>query len=408
MADIEFRVDAVLGEVTEVQNLIDKVNKGATLTIKNTQALNAVKAVQKQIDALKKSASGINLNFGGNNGGGNGQGGFANNNSNSKSVFANVDEAKAKMKELGAESANIISIEDKIASATFNIVDGFEKTRLKIKANGEEIENLGVKSEALQEKLKWVSGDLLTGDGNKITAMSDLANTDWFKTLGDNAEIIGGVTRSLNAQHEQIEKTTVRVKTSDDQWQKYKVTLNKTTGEMRILKGQTSDVINSQMNLSTMLKSAIERFAVWGVAMKVWTGVGNAINDCVTYVKDLNGAMTNIRVVTMDTKEATQDLLDTYNQMAQDLGANTTDIAEGATGWLRQGFDQADTAELVKDSTILSKLALIDNAQATEYLTSALKGYKLEAKDAMGVIDQLTAIDLEAATSAGDMAEAIK
>ena len=161
------------------------------------------------------------------------------------------------------------------------------------------------------------------------------------------------------------------------------------------------------MNLSTMLKSAIERFAVWGVAMKVWTGLGNAVKDCTAYVKDLDEAMTNIRVVTMDTKEATEGLLDTYNQLGQELGADTLDISEGAIDWLRQGYDQADTAELVKDSTILSKLALIDNAEATEYLTSALKGYKLEAQDAIGVIDQLVSIDLEAATSAGDMAEAM-
>ena len=156
-----------------------------------------------------------------------------------------------------------------------------------------------------------------------------------------------------------------------------------------------------------MLASAIERFAVWGVAMKVWTGIGEGISECINYAKELDFAMTNIRVVTMDTKEATDALLSSYNQLGQELGASTTDIANGAIDWLRQGFSQADTTELVKDSTILSKLALIDNAQATEYLTSALKGYKLEAKDAIGVIDQMVAIDLEAATSAGDMAEAM-
>ena len=131
--------------------------------------------------------------------------------------------------------------------------------------------------------------------------------------------------------------------------------------------------------------------------------IGKGIN----YVKELDSAMTNIRVVTMDTKEATQDLLKTYNQMGQELGASTTDIANGAIDWLRQGFDQADTNELVRVSTIASKLALIDNAEATEYLTSALKGYKLDAKDAIGVIDQMVAIDLEAATSSADMFEAM-
>ena len=162
-----------------------------------------------------------------------------------------------------------------------------------------------------------------------------------------------------------------------------------------------------QQNLGQMLISTIAHYAMYMVAMKLWTGVASSIKDCVNYTKDLNEAMTNIRVVTMDTKEATEGLLDSYNQIGQELGADTLDIAEGAVDWLRQGYSTGDTTELVKDSTILSRLALLDNAEATEYLTSALKGYKLEAQDAIGVIDQLVSIDLEAATSAGDMAEAL-
>lgn len=238
-----------------------------------------------------------------------------------------------------------------------------------------------------------------------------IQQTQWYKDLNsqfnDTATIVKNTKSSINQYGEEISQCTVKVKTAKNQWQTYNATINNTTGELRVLKGQTSEIINSQMNLTTMLKSAIERFAVWGVAMKVWTTLGNSVKDCTAYIKDLNDAMTNIRVVTMDTKEATEELLDTYNQLGQELGANTLDIAEGAVGWLRQGYDQADTAELVKNSTILSKLALIDNAEATEYLTSALKGYKLEAKDAIGVIDQLVSIDLEAATSASDMAEAL-
>jgi TP901 family phage tail tape measure protein len=162
-----------------------------------------------------------------------------------------------------------------------------------------------------------------------------------------------------------------------------------------------------QQNLGQMLISTIAHYAMYMVAMRLWRGVANSISDCVNYTKDLNQAMTNIRVVTMDTREATEALLEDYNKMGQELGASTTDIAEGAVDWLRQGYSQGETTELVKDSTILSRLALLDNAEATEYLTSALKGYKLEAQDAIGVIDQLVSIDLEAATSAGDMAEAM-
>lgn len=264
-----------------------------------------------------------------------------------------------------------------------------------------------IKRQQLNASYGNIKGEGLFG----VNSDELVKQTQWFRDLNaqynNTATIVKSVKSSTNQYGESLSQCTVRVKNAKNQWETYNATINNSTGQLRVLKGQTSDVINSQMNLNSMLKSAIERFAVWGIAMKMWTGIGNAINDCTNYVKDLNEAMTNIRVVTMDTKEATDSLLKTYNQLGQELGANTLDIANGAIDWLRQGYSQADTTELVKDSTILSKLALIDNAQATEYLTSALKGYKLEAQDAIGVIDQLVSIDLEAATSAGDMAEAM-
>lgn len=47
---------------------------------------------------------------------------------------------------------------------------------------------------------------------------------------------------------------------------------------------------------------------------------------------------------------------------------------------------------------------MMDAAAATSSLTSALKGFKLQASESMDVVDKLTAIDLKAATSAGEIA----
>ena len=39
----------------------------------------------------------------------------------------------------------------------------------------------------------------------------------------------------------------------------------------------------------------------------------------------------------------------------------------------------------------LSKVGAIESSEATELLTSSLNGYKLEAKDAMSVVDKISA-----------------
>lgn len=50
---------------------------------------------------------------------------------------------------------------------------------------------------------------------------------------------------------------------------------------------------------------------------------------------------------------------------------------------------------------------MIDSADATEYLTSALNGYKLSADSALAVISKLNAVDMNAAADAGGIAESM-
>lgn len=50
---------------------------------------------------------------------------------------------------------------------------------------------------------------------------------------------------------------------------------------------------------------------------------------------------------------------------------------------------------------------MIDAGQATEYLTSTIKGFKLEVSEAMDAVSMMTNLDMELATSSGDLMEAL-
>jgi TP901 family phage tail tape measure protein len=55
----------------------------------------------------------------------------------------------------------------------------------------------------------------------------------------------------------------------------------------------------------------------------------------------------------------------------------------------------------------LAKLGQIESGQASQYMTSMLKGFKLEASEAMSVVDKLVALDKKYAVTAGGVAEAL-
>lgn len=121
----------------------------------------------------------------------------------------------------------------------------------------------------------------------------------------------------------------------------------------------------------------------------------------------IRSTVTDLQIASGYSREQTKQLVSEYSSLAQQLGSTTTEVASAADGWMRQGYDVKETNELVTDSMMLSKLGQIDSAEATTALTSSLKGYKLEVADGISVVDKLTAVDMEAAASAGGVATAM-
>ena len=155
------------------------------------------------------------------------------------------------------------------------------------------------------------------------------------------------------------------------------------------------------------LGNDIKKMLTWTVGGTLIFGTVNQIKQMAQNVKSLDEALVNIQMATGDTREAASKLMDTYNQMGRELGATTVEVSQSADSFLRQGKSLSDTNTLIKDSMVLSKVGEIDSAQATEYLTSSMKGYGVTVNDAIGIVDKLSKVDIESATSAGGLAEAM-
>lgn len=167
-----------------------------------------------------------------------------------------------------------------------------------------------------------------------------------------------------------------------------------------------------QLTLVDKLKSSFKdyfnNFMSYGLVNNAMNAMTTAIRQSIDTVIELNTAMTDVQMVTGESAEQTAELAHQYSQMAKALGATTTEVANGAAEWLRQGKSVAETNQLLESSMILSKVGAIESSQATELLTSTLNGYKKEANEAMHVVDAMSAVDLAAATSVEELAVALQ
>ena len=144
-------------------------------------------------------------------------------------------------------------------------------------------------------------------------------------------------------------------------------------------------------------------------ALAGWvTGIlSKAIKSVYNNVVSLDKAIVNLQIASGKSREETRRLLTTYSDLAKRLGSTTEKVAESADTWLRQGYSAKDAGLLIKNSTMLATLGQMEAADASTALTSAMKGYKLSVEESTAVVDKFTAVDMEAAASAGDIATAM-
>lgn len=135
--------------------------------------------------------------------------------------------------------------------------------------------------------------------------------------------------------------------------------------------------------------------------------VVQAVHEAFQSIRELDTIKTNIQVLSGTTDFDANAMMASYNAMAKDFSSTTKDVAEAADEFLRMGESIASTNELIRSSQILSKIGMMNSADAAGYLISCLRGYQVAAEDSLDIVNKLTSVDLEAAVSAGGLSEAL-
>nr|DAF84976.1 MAG TPA: hypothetical protein [Siphoviridae sp. ctEw721] len=116
---------------------------------------------------------------------------------------------------------------------------------------------------------------------------------------------------------------------------KEQVALNQQLYKLQALKqtrGATSiwDVMANDIRRATM------RVADFGIAAKLLNKIPQDIQKIIQYTKELDAAMTNIRIVGGYNEEQAKVLMRSYTELGETLGATTVEIATAANEWLNK------------------------------------------------------------------------
>ena len=155
---------------------------------------------------------------------------------------------------------------------------------------------------------------------------------------------------------------------------------------------------------SNSLGKAFKQFSIYAIALR---SIKKAAHEAVSTIKELDRSLTEQAMVTGKTRKQTYALLSSYQELAAQTGATTREVAGLATQFMRQGKTTQDALTLTKAAMDAAKVAGISASDSVNYLTTALNGFQMSAKDAMLVSDKFASIAANSATSYDEIATAL-
>ena len=175
----------------------------------------------------------------------------------------------------------------------------------------------------------------------QINKEAEKAARDSVKAINNNYNRL----KSINKLNYYIEKyTQTKTRIGDDNKSLFlskklgldssETDLKQASAEIQKLKTKMRELGLEGLSAGDKLKNAFSKLSLWFSATAIIMQVVRAIKQMVVNVQELDKELVNLQMVTGGTHAQTQELLKTYNSMAQELGASTVEVTQSANEWL--------------------------------------------------------------------------
>lgn len=160
--------------------------------------------------------------------------------------------------------------------------------------------------------------------------------------------------------------------------QKAGVDVRSFNGALGETKGQIQGAASAQQAWNSQLDQFKSRIQYFFGLNNVIQLVRRSLREAFNTVKELDAAMAQTAVVTDYTISDMWNQLPKYTSIANELGVTTKGAYETMTLFYQQGLDSNEAFALGTETMKMARIAGLDYATATDYMTAALRGFNME------------------------------
>lgn len=334
---------------------------------------------------------------------------------NQEAIAAQLVAQKEKITSMRGEGADTASLQKQIdiqKDLTAKNNEALEVVRRREKIQEEINEDLKAERSSLSKVESSIANITKFFNGLK----GDSSGLDDDATAA--AKEFADLSNKVSQLERQLEKANIELqKFKDLQAKKATSGMEKSADDISRLKENIDDSSNSTIGLSDNLEKLNKQdeffnnlrnraTAIFGLT-NAFIYMNRFIRESVNAIKELDAAFTEIAVVTEKTTSQLWESFNVYNQMAQRLGTTTVDAIKTSALYYQQGLETAEVMVLTEETMKMARIAGMDFAEATDRMTAALRGFKLEMSEASRVNDVFSALAAESAVDTDELSYAL-
>lgn len=249
-------------------------------------------------------------------------------------------------------------------------------------------------------KMKAASVD----DPINITNYGDMSNMDRKYQLEQAVKVFSNGSAKIQKFNDDYTELTYTIKDGDGIIHNMVATFDKAGTSIVSLNNKISKNRNIFANAFDTIKSKAKN-------LLAFVGVDEFIHifkQGISYVHQIDSAMTELKKVTDETVGAYEEFQDRVSKTAPSIASTPTEFISSTADWARLGLSLEDAEIMAKNTSILMNVSEFDNIEdATNSLVSSMQAYKYEAKDTMEIIDAFNSIGNNFAISTADAADSL-
>lgn len=246
------------------------------------------------------------------------------------------------------------------------------------------------------DKTKYLLEMTKVRDSVRKVFMERAYGIDPLVKMGAASPEIESAVRSLNMLNDSLGNSSIMGKKAVAQQQAFAEKVKK-----------SREQVDPFQKALQKLGKSFQAIALFSIAQFGFRGLTGTLLDAVEYTKQLDKAMTDIRIVTGATSGELKQFTNEYNEMGQKMGRSTTEIAESFGVFYRQGREGVEAQKMVESTIVGAAVSGESLTEVADKLTSVINGFQLGSEEAMSVMDKFAMLDASMSTSFKEMSYAM-